>query len=137
MELLIGRRPFSFISTDNESTAISRFLEAVESNRIEEILDPQVSEHCKIEAVTVVAQVARRCLFWKGRLRPTMKEVAMELESVRKSEMPVTVAADEVEDGEDGGGGFSTIVDDFRRILTVDRSFTSSSLSSRESTSLL
>ncbi|EPS61733.1 hypothetical protein M569_13062, partial [Genlisea aurea] len=121
VELLIGQRPFS--STDNESTAISQFLEAVESNRIEEILDPQVSDYGKIEAVIVVAQVARRCLFLKGRLRPTMKEVAMELESVRKSEMPVTVAADE-----DNSGGFSTILNGGVETLTVNRSFTTNSL---------
>ncbi|EPS60519.1 hypothetical protein M569_14284, partial [Genlisea aurea] len=82
VELLIGQRPFRITQ---EKSPIYRFFEALESNRIESVLDPQVSsEPGKIEEVVAVARLARRCLNLKGRLRPGMMEVAMELESLRK-----------------------------------------------------
>lgn len=37
-----------------------------------------------------VAKLARRCLNSLGRMRPTMKEVATELESLRISQIPST-----------------------------------------------
>ena len=44
-------------------------------------------EEAGIEQILVVAQPARRCLNLKGEDRPMMKEVAMELEGLRRFRM--------------------------------------------------
>ncbi|GMI64374.1 hypothetical protein HRI_000106700 [Hibiscus trionum] len=45
-----------------------------------DIVDPMVTE------IVAVAKLAKRCLNLNGKKRPTMKEVAIELEQIRSSE---------------------------------------------------
>ena len=63
----------------------------MEANNLDLILDAQVSEQGRKEEVIAVARLAQRCLHSKGKMRPTMKEVATELESLRISKMPSIV----------------------------------------------
>lgn len=59
---------------------------SMEENRLNDVLDAQVTDMGKSEEITAVASVAKRCLNPKGRNRPTMKEVAKELDGIRASE---------------------------------------------------
>ncbi|XP_047942830.1 wall-associated receptor kinase-like 1 [Salvia hispanica] len=87
VELLTGQRPISLDKTEEERSLGTRFLVCMEEECVDTILDPQVQEQGRKEEVTLVAKLAQRCLNLKGRMRPTMKEVATELESFRISEM--------------------------------------------------
>ncbi|KAH6781378.1 wall associated like 1 [Perilla frutescens var. frutescens] len=103
VELLTGQKPISFDRTEEERGLATRFLTSMEENFLDTILDTQVSEQGKKEEVIAVAKLAKRCLNLKGKMRPTMKEVATELESFRISQMSTTVkdGSEEVTNFED------------------------------------
>ncbi|KAL0288594.1 UNVERIFIED_CONTAM: Wall-associated receptor kinase-like 22 [Sesamum angustifolium] len=60
----------------------------MEENRLQTILDSQIIEQGDKEEHLAVANLARRCLNMTGRKRPTIREVAMELERIRPRENP-------------------------------------------------
>ena len=49
-----------------------------------QLIEPQILVEAGMEQLFVVAQLARRCLNLKGVERPTMREVAMELEGLSR-----------------------------------------------------
>ncbi|XP_042042145.1 wall-associated receptor kinase-like 2 isoform X2 [Salvia splendens] len=110
VELLTGQRPISLDKTEEERGLATRFLVCMEEESMDTILDSQVREQGRNEEVTLVAKLAQRCLHSKGRMRPTMKEVATELESFRMSEMSsgVNVESEDVGSFED----MSTMISD-------------------------
>ncbi|KAF5480483.1 hypothetical protein F2P56_001230 [Juglans regia] len=64
----------------------------MEENNLSGILDNRILRGAKKEEIIVVANLVKRCLSMNGKKRPTMKEVAMELELVqmlRKDFIPV------------------------------------------------
>ncbi|KAL2462632.1 Wall-associated receptor kinase-like 1 [Forsythia ovata] len=87
VELLTGKRPISSDKTEPEKSLATRFLLCMEGNNLETILEAQVLEQGKREELTIVAKLAQRCLNLNGKNRPTMKEVVMELEGVKMSQM--------------------------------------------------
>ncbi|KAH6801420.1 hypothetical protein C2S52_001884 [Perilla frutescens var. hirtella] len=90
-ELLTGQRPVSLEKEEDERSLVTRFLASIEDNNVDMILDPQVLKQGGKEEVKAVVSLTRKCLYWQGKMRPTMKEVATELESLRLSQMPTTV----------------------------------------------
>ncbi|OVA05886.1 Protein kinase domain [Macleaya cordata] len=62
----------------------SYFISSMEENDVFQVIDARVMTEAKREYVLVVAELAKRCLNLKGEERPTMKEVAGELEGLRK-----------------------------------------------------
>ncbi|KAL8522460.1 hypothetical protein ACS0TY_012572 [Phlomoides rotata] len=87
-ELLTGKRPI-FSESEERIGLAAHFVECAEENRLEEIIDPQILEqYGRKEQVTSAARLAHRCLNSKGKMRPMMKEVATELESLWISQMP-------------------------------------------------
>ena len=56
-----------------------------------EILDRRVLNEGNAEHVMEVAMLVKRCLSLKGEERPTMKEVALELEGLKAMEKPPRV----------------------------------------------
>lgn len=87
LELLTGQRPVS----STEGSLVTRFLESIEEGNLEVILDSRITEQggVKHEMITV-ALLAQRCLNLNGKLRPTMREVAMSLEMLRISQTSTT-----------------------------------------------
>ncbi|XP_031124508.1 wall-associated receptor kinase-like 1 [Ipomoea triloba] len=86
VELLTGQKPIIFdINDDEERSLITRFLLCMEENNLSKILDVEVLEKGKDEDVVAVAWLAQRCLNLNGKKRPTMKEVAAELDAIRAS----------------------------------------------------
>lgn len=67
---------------------MTRFLASTEDNNVDAILDPQLLEGCGKEEVSAVVFLTRRRLNLQGKMRPIMKEVATELESLR---LPTTI----------------------------------------------
>ncbi|PRQ52173.1 putative protein kinase RLK-Pelle-WAK family [Rosa chinensis] len=85
VELLTGEKPVSLTRSQEARGLVSYFNLSLESNNLFDIIDARV----KVEGVTgdilTVANLAKRCLDMNGKRRPTMKEVAMELEVIHKS----------------------------------------------------
>ncbi|XP_059654841.1 wall-associated receptor kinase-like 8 [Cornus florida] len=83
VELLTGQKPISStISLECRSLA-TFFLLTMKENRLFDILDARVVKEGGKEEIMRVANLAKRCLNLNGRKRPTMKEVATELEAIR------------------------------------------------------
>ena len=103
VELLSGQRPISLDKTEEERGLAARFLACMEGECLDTILDPLVREEGRKEEVILVAKLAQRCLNSKGRMRPTMKELATELESFRISGMSscVNIELDDVKPFQD------------------------------------
>ncbi|KAM5573147.1 hypothetical protein ABKV19_012929 [Rosa sericea] len=85
-ELLTGQKPVS-VTTSQEGRQEGRslatyFIVSMEKNCLFDILDAEVIKGGKKEEIMAVANLAKRCLNMKGKKRPTMKEIAVELEAI-------------------------------------------------------
>ncbi|KAK3436929.1 hypothetical protein EUGRSUZ_C01596 [Eucalyptus grandis] len=83
-ELLTGLRALSFERAENERNLSLYFASAIKGERLFEIIDPMVLNEGNPEEIMEVAMLANQCLTVKGEDRPTMKEVAMELEGLMR-----------------------------------------------------
>ncbi|XP_004306021.1 PREDICTED: wall-associated receptor kinase-like 10-like [Fragaria vesca subsp. vesca] len=85
-ELLTGQKPVSVTRSqegrqDGRSLA-TYFMVSMEENSLFDILDAEVMKGGKKEEIMAVANLAKRCLNMKGKKRPTMKDIAVELEGI-------------------------------------------------------
>ncbi|XP_004305856.1 PREDICTED: wall-associated receptor kinase-like 1 [Fragaria vesca subsp. vesca] len=85
VELLTGEKPVSLTRSQEARGLVSYFNLSVEENNLFDIIDARVKVDGVTEDILVVANLAKRCLDMNGKRRPTMKEVAMELEVIHKS----------------------------------------------------
>ncbi|XP_008229710.2 PREDICTED: wall-associated receptor kinase-like 22 [Prunus mume] len=85
VELLTGEKPVSLARSPEVRGLVAYFNFSMEENRLFDIVDAQVKEEGVTEDILAVATLAKRCLDLSGKRRPTMKEVAMELEGIQKS----------------------------------------------------
>ncbi|KAB5568536.1 hypothetical protein DKX38_002329 [Salix brachista] len=83
VELLTGKRPVSFDGPEEERSLAMHFLSALKEDRLFQILEDCIAKEGNAEQVDKVARLGKTCLRVKGEERPTMKEVAMELERLR------------------------------------------------------
>ncbi|XP_056171317.1 wall-associated receptor kinase-like 1 [Syzygium oleosum] len=89
VELLTGRKPISPLSEEEGRNLVAYFIISMEEDSVFDMVDAQVLKEGKEEEITAVANLARRCLNSIGRNRPMMKEVAMELERIRRLRNPL------------------------------------------------
>lgn len=85
VELLTRQKPISITRSNEGRSLATYFLECVEENRLFDIVDARVGREDENQTVMALANLAQRCLNLSGRRRPTMKEVATELERIQKS----------------------------------------------------
>ncbi|XP_042033168.1 wall-associated receptor kinase-like 6 isoform X2 [Salvia splendens] len=104
VELLTGEKAISSIRAEAGRSLATHFLHSMEENVLFEILDARVLREGKRDEVMAVAQLARRCLHLNGKRRPTMKEVSVELEAIKKVE-----ECSYVEDRDGGSTGFHSL----------------------------
>ncbi|KAL9148835.1 hypothetical protein ABFS82_12G069300 [Erythranthe guttata] len=83
VELLTGEKAISSIRADVGRSLATHFLYSMEENCLFDILDARVLKEGKREEIAAIAELAKRCLHLNGRRRPTMKEVAVELEGIQ------------------------------------------------------
>ncbi|KAK8276751.1 hypothetical protein V6Z11_D10G221800 [Gossypium hirsutum] len=83
VELLTGKMAISTFGLQERRGLVSYFMLSMEENHLLDIVDAEIWKDGQKEEVVAVAQLAKRCLNLDGRYRPTMKEVAMELERLR------------------------------------------------------
>ncbi|XP_031379350.1 wall-associated receptor kinase-like 6 isoform X1 [Punica granatum] len=94
VELLTGQKPTSSLVAENWIGLASSFIISMEEDCLFDILDPQVRKEGGEEEIIVVANLAKRCLKLKGRKRPTMKDIVIELEGIRNRSQPATGLAE-------------------------------------------
>ncbi|KAB5573082.1 hypothetical protein DKX38_000276 [Salix brachista] len=82
VELISGQKPIFSVSQTETRSLATHFIMLMEDNRLSDILDARVKELCQNEEVILVANLAKRCLNLNGKNRPTMREVASELERI-------------------------------------------------------
>ncbi|KAL6992838.1 non-specific serine,threonine protein kinase [Sarracenia purpurea var. burkii] len=91
VELLTGQKAISAARLEEGRNLATYFVQAMEENRVAEILDPRIlkeeGRRGRDQEMVAVAQLARRCLNFSGKKRPTMKEVAVELEGIRIAQL--------------------------------------------------
>ncbi|CAL9177655.1 unnamed protein product, partial [Musa hybrid cultivar] len=87
LELLTGKKALCFEGSEEERSLASNFIAAMNENRLLEILDNQVKSEGDMELIQEISELAKQCLNVRGEERPTMKEVATELDKLRKSKL--------------------------------------------------
>ncbi|KAK8276743.1 hypothetical protein V6Z11_D10G221200 [Gossypium hirsutum] len=83
VELLTGKKAVSTFGSQEKRGLVSYFMSSMEENHLLDIVDAEIGKDDQKDEVVAVAEIAKRCLNLDGRYRPTMKEVAMELERLR------------------------------------------------------
>ncbi|KAJ4763132.1 Wall-associated kinase family protein [Rhynchospora pubera] len=84
LELLTSKPVFSFGAPEEERSLSSRFFSTMKERKLHELLDDQIRRNEDMELAEEVAVLALACLNMKGEERPTMKEVANELDRIRR-----------------------------------------------------
>ncbi|KAJ6934372.1 hypothetical protein NC651_009421 [Populus alba x Populus x berolinensis] len=91
VELLSGKKTI-FLSHSLETMSLAKhFIDFMEDGRLFDIIDAQVKGDCIEEEAIVIANLAKRCLHLNGKNRPTMREVAMELEGILLSRNGINI----------------------------------------------
>ncbi|KAI3750477.1 hypothetical protein L2E82_21115 [Cichorium intybus] len=83
-ELITGRKPICAGKTNEEKNLATYFVKSMKENRLFQIVEPRLLREGTIEQLQTIAELVKRCFNLLGEDRPTMKEVAMELEGLRK-----------------------------------------------------
>ncbi|XP_059461865.1 wall-associated receptor kinase-like 22 [Corylus avellana] len=82
-ELLTGEKAISSTRTQESKSLATYFIQSKEENNFFDVLDSRVLKEGKKEEIVAVANLAKSCLYLNGKKRPTMREVAKELEAVQ------------------------------------------------------
>ncbi|KAH9678915.1 Wall-associated receptor kinase 2 [Citrus sinensis] len=80
LELLTGKMALLSDKPEEERSLAMNFLCSLKHNRLLEILDHRIVNDGNKQQLKVVAELAARCISVRGEERPTMKEVALELQ---------------------------------------------------------
>lgn len=83
-ELITGQKPLCADRTNKDKNLATYFVNSMKENRLYEIVEPRVLHEGTLEQLQAVGELVKRCLKLEGNDRPTMREVAMELEGLRK-----------------------------------------------------
>nr|POE77295.1 wall-associated receptor kinase-like 9 [Quercus suber]POE83566.1 wall-associated receptor kinase-like 9 [Quercus suber] len=87
VQLLTGEKAVSSTMTQEVRGLATYFIYSMEKNNLFNIHDARIMNVDKNEQMITVSKLAKRCLNLKGKKRPTMKEVAMELEAIQMSQI--------------------------------------------------
>ncbi|XP_061372204.1 uncharacterized protein LOC133314700 [Gastrolobium bilobum] len=86
VELLTGEKPLCFDRSEEKRSLAMHFLSCLREDRLFEVLQFGILNVENKEEIKEVAILATKCLRLRGDERPSMKEVAMELEGIRLME---------------------------------------------------
>jgi serine/threonine protein kinase len=81
-KLLTGKKALSFARPESDRNLAMYFVSAMKEDLLVQILEDHIVNEGNIEELKEVANLAKRCLRVRGKDRPSMKEVAMELEGL-------------------------------------------------------
>ncbi|KAL2907004.1 Wall-associated receptor kinase 2 [Bienertia sinuspersici] len=83
-ELLTREKPLSLDRSLEERNLALYFLLAMKEDRLMDIVDSQLVSEASEEQLITLANLVKKCLNVQGEDRPTMKEVALELEGLKQ-----------------------------------------------------
>ncbi|KAK4478444.1 hypothetical protein RD792_013919 [Penstemon davidsonii] len=83
-ELMTGKKAIDMERSQDERNLTTCFLMSMKENRLFQILEPRVVREGSLEQLQAIGELVKRCLHMNGEDRPTMKEVAITLEGLRK-----------------------------------------------------
>ncbi|KAI3756401.1 hypothetical protein L1987_56221 [Smallanthus sonchifolius] len=83
-ELITGKKPIGVDRSNDEKNLATYFVNSVKGNRLYEIVEPRILREGTLTQIQAVGDLVKRCLNSNGHDRPTMKEVVVELDSLRK-----------------------------------------------------
>nr|XP_043618834.1 wall-associated receptor kinase 2-like [Erigeron canadensis] len=83
-ELLTGKKSLCLERTEEERNLASLFVTSLKENRLFQILEPRIVREGTLEQLQEIGELTKRCLNLRGDERPTMKEVATQLEGLRR-----------------------------------------------------
>ncbi|KAJ4724679.1 putative Kinase [Melia azedarach] len=85
VELLTGLKLGLFLASNNQKiNMVHYFLCCIENNSLFQVLGFKVANKSEMEEIQIVAEVAKKCVSSSGIQKPTMKEVAEELDRLKK-----------------------------------------------------
>ncbi|KOM41495.1 hypothetical protein LR48_Vigan04g169300 [Vigna angularis] len=82
VELLTGKKALSFERPEAHRNLAIHFHSSMKEGRLLEIFDDRIIDEANVEQLMDVVNIASHCLRLKGEERPTMREVAMQLEGI-------------------------------------------------------
>ncbi|KAL6974921.1 Wall-associated receptor kinase 5 [Sarracenia purpurea var. burkii] len=83
VELITGKKVLCLDRPEEERCLANFFLSCLRNNRLNEIIDERIVMEGNVEEqIREVANLAKRCLRVRGEERPSMREVAMELDGL-------------------------------------------------------
>lgn len=86
VELLTGEKPISFDRPEEKRSLAMHFLSCLKEDRMFDVVQAGIMNEENKQEIKEVVVLAAKCLRLKGEERPSMKEVAMELEGLRLME---------------------------------------------------
>ncbi|KAK7385116.1 hypothetical protein VNO78_30827 [Psophocarpus tetragonolobus] len=86
VELLTGEKPFSFDRTEEKRSLTVHFLCCLKEDQLFDVVQIGILDEENKQEIMEVAILAAKCLRLRGEERPSMKEVAMELEGLTRME---------------------------------------------------
>ncbi|RHN77756.1 putative protein kinase RLK-Pelle-WAK family [Medicago truncatula] len=86
-ELLTGDKPLDFNRPEETISLAMHFLSCLKQDKLFEAIQVGILNDDNKEEIKEVAILAARCLRLRGEERPSMKEIAMELDGIRLKEM--------------------------------------------------
>jgi serine/threonine protein kinase len=108
LEILTGQLPLKLDGSEKQRSLSLIFLSAMKENNLDAVLVSHVKGQESMELLRGLADLAKRCLDMCGENRPSMKEVADELNRLRKLSLHPWVRLDVETDVEGLLGGEST-----------------------------
>ncbi|KAF6981598.1 hypothetical protein CFC21_000059 [Triticum aestivum] len=84
LEILTGQLPLKLEGSETQRSLSLVFLCAMKNNNLDDMLASHVKSEESMELLTGLADLAKQCLDMHGINRPSMKEVADELNKLRK-----------------------------------------------------
>ncbi|XAR62871.1 Non-specific serine/threonine protein kinase [Bertholletia excelsa] len=84
VELITGMKALSFDRPEEERSLANYFISCLVNNRLDRVIDKHLVIDGNDDQLKEVAYLAMSCLKMKGDERPSMKEVAMDLEGIIK-----------------------------------------------------
>jgi serine/threonine protein kinase len=94
VELLTGQQPFSFVRPEERRNLAMHFLSCLKKDNVFEVIQDGMWNEENKQEIKEVAVLAANCLRLRGEERPSMKEVAMELEGMRLMDKHSWINAD-------------------------------------------
>ncbi|KAL4354440.1 hypothetical protein GQ457_06G000730 [Hibiscus cannabinus] len=122
-----GQKPILSDQTEEARSLISYFLLSMQEDSLLDILDSTIVNDSSEREIIAMAKLARRCLNLNGKRRPTMKQVAMELELIKTSKADVDI---------EEGGDEESETDDIIESWNANVSWSTSISITTESTTL-